>query len=76
MLIEDHEVFSVVTGGRPRFTSAAVGGGAPGRRSPVKSGPAKGRIPPRAAVPEATRPGASEPRKRLHDPYLIKMQTI
>ena len=28
--MEDHEVFSKVTGGRPGFTSAAAGGGAPG----------------------------------------------
>jgi len=28
--MEDHAVFSKVTGGRPGFTSAAVGGGAPG----------------------------------------------
>jgi len=34
--MEDHEVFSKVTGGRPVFTSAAVGGGAPG--PPERSG--------------------------------------
>ena len=28
--MQDHEVFSKVTGGRPVFTSAAAGGGAPG----------------------------------------------
>jgi len=28
--MEDHEVFSKVTGGRLVFTSAAAGGGAPG----------------------------------------------
>ncbi len=44
--MEDYEVFSKVTGGRPVFTSAAVSG------------------------------GASEPQKRFHDPYLIRMQTI
>ena len=30
MFMKDHEVFSKVTGGRPGFTSAVVGGGAPG----------------------------------------------
>jgi len=30
MSMEGHDVFSKVTGGRPVFTSEAVGGGAPG----------------------------------------------
>jgi len=34
MWMQDHEVFSKATGGRPGFTSAAVGGGAPGPPKP------------------------------------------
>ena len=75
MLMEDHEVFSKVTGGRPVFTSAGGGGGAPG---PVaqERGTGRGRLPPRTAALEVTRPAALEPQKILHDPHLIKMQTI
>jgi len=36
MLMEVHDVFSKVTGGRPVFTSAAASGGAPG--PPERSG--------------------------------------
>jgi hypothetical protein len=60
----------MVTGGRPVFTSAAVGGGAPGP-VPQERGTGRGRLPPHAAALEVTRPGDSEPQKRLHDPYLI-----
>jgi len=45
--MEDHEVFSKVTGGRPGFTSAAVSGGAPG--PPERSGVGK-----RERVPSST----------------------
>ncbi len=48
MLMEDHEVFSKVTGGRAVFTSAAVSGGAPGPPKPNKGGN-------RAGVPSLTR---------------------
>ncbi|UCG12878.1 MAG: hypothetical protein JSU72_20830, partial [Deltaproteobacteria bacterium] len=64
-----------VTGGRPVFTSAAVGGGAPGPVSQER-GTGRGRLPPRTGALEVTRPAALEPQKRLHDPYLIKMQSI
>ena len=75
MLMEDHEVFSKVTGGRPVFTFAAVGGGAPGP-APQERGTGRGCLAPRAAALEVTRPVALEPQKRLHDPFLIKMQTV
>jgi len=71
--MEDHEVFSKVTGGRSVFTSAAVSGGAPGPPKPSKGGIREGCLPARAAALEVTRPGASEPQKRFHDPYLIRM---
>ncbi len=41
------------------------------RRSPAKAGTGRGCLPPHAAALEVTRPGASEPQKRLHDPYLV-----
>ena len=71
--MEDHEVFSKVTGGRPVFTSAAVGGGAPGSPKPSEGGNREGAPSPNPAALEVTRPGASEPQKRLHDPYLTRM---
>jgi len=46
--MEDHEVFSEVTGGRPVFTAAAVSGGAPG--PPERSGVGN-----REGVPSPTR---------------------
>ncbi len=39
--MEGHDVFSKVTGGRPVFTSEAVGGGAPGL-VPQKRGTGRG----------------------------------
>ena len=73
--MEDHEVFSKVTGGRSVFTSAAVGGGASGA-VPQERGTERGCLPPHSAALEVTGPGASEPKKRPHDPYLVKMSTI
>jgi len=40
--MEDHKVFSKVTGGKPGFTSAAVGGGAPGPPERSKGGNREG----------------------------------
>jgi hypothetical protein len=59
---EGHEVFSEVTGGRPVFTSAAVGGGVPQER-----GTGRGRLPPHAAALEVTPPQAEEPRNHRKD---------
>ncbi len=42
MWMPAHEVYSEVTGGRPVFTSAAVGGGAPGK---AKAGTGRGAFP-------------------------------
>jgi len=42
MLMKDHEVFSEVTGGRPVFTSATAGGGAPGPPKPSEGGNREG----------------------------------
>jgi len=76
MLMEDHEVFSKVTGGRPVSLPQLWVGEPLTRRSEAESGTGRVRLPPRAAALEVTRPGAPEPQKRLHDPYLIKMQSI
>ncbi len=71
MLIQDHEVFSKVTGGRPAFTSAAVGGGAPGPPKPSEGGNREGAPSPTRSCARSDQAGASEPQKRLHDPCLI-----
>jgi hypothetical protein len=69
MLCADHEVFSKVTGGcsLPQL----VVGEPLARRSEAQAGTGRERLPPHAAALEVTGPGASEPQKRLHDPYLI-----
>ncbi len=72
MSMEGHDVFSKVTGGRPVFTSEAVGGGAPG---PPKAGTGRGCLPPQRSCARSDQAGASEPKKRFHDPYIIRMQT-
>jgi len=74
--MQDHEVFSKVTGGRQGSLPQLRVGEPLARRSPAKAGTGRGRLPPRAAALEVTRPGVSEPQKRLHDPYLIRMPTI
>jgi len=68
MWMEDHEVFSKVTGGGPVFTSAAVSGGGPSPPERSGVGNREGRLPPQAAALEVTRPGFSELHKRVHDP--------
>jgi hypothetical protein len=59
---EGHEVFSEVTGGRPVFTSAAVGGVVPQER-----GTGTGRLTPHAAALVVTPPQAEERRNHSKD---------
>ncbi len=88
MSMEGHDVFSKVTGGRPVFTSEAVGGGeplVPFRRNGKQGGGAlpaiasrsgeAGGLPPQRSCARSDQAGASEPKKRFHDPYIIRMQT-
>jgi len=63
MSMEGHDVFSKVTGGRPVFTSEAVGGGAPGP-VPQERETGGGAFPRNAAALEVTRP---EPRNQRKD---------
>ena len=74
MSMEGHDVFSKVTGGRPVLTSEAVGGGAPGP-VPQERGTGRGCLPPQRSCARSDQAGASEPKKRFHDPYIIRMQT-
>ncbi len=74
MSMEGHDVFSKVTGGRPVFTSEAVGGGAPGP-VPQERETGRGCLPPQRSCARSDQAGASEPKKRFHDLYIIRMQT-
>ncbi len=71
MLCKDHAVFSKVTAGGLCSLPQLWVGESLARRSEAQAGTGRGRLPPHAAALEVTRPGASEPQKRLHDPYLI-----
>jgi len=80
--MQDHEVFSKVTDGSPVFTSAEVGGGAPGPPKPSEGGNREGAPSPKPSCAGSDSAGSlglrpvgptprREPQKRLHDPYLI-----
>jgi len=56
--MEDHEVFSKVTGGRPGFTSAAAGGGAPGPPKPSEGGNREGAPSPRRSCARSDQAGS------------------
>ena len=71
MLCKDHTVFSKVTAGGLCSLPQLWMGEPLARRSAAQEGTGRGRLPPQAAALEVTRPGALEPQKRLHDPYLI-----
>ncbi len=62
---EGHEVFYVVTGGRPSSFSRRISGG--NRSSELVEENAEGVRIPRGYVVEKTRPGALEQKKRPHD---------
>ena len=79
--MQDHEVFSKVTGGRPVITSAGVGGGAPGPPKPSEGGNREGAPSPESSCASSDPVGSlglrpvgptprREPQKRLHYPYL------
>ena len=74
-------VSSDVTGGRPVFTSAAVGGGAPGPPKRSGGGNREGAHSPARSCARSDQAGSlglrpvgptprREPQKRLHDPYI------
>jgi len=58
MLMEDHEVFSKVTGGRAVFTSAAVSGGAPGPPERSGVGNREGAVSPRHSCARSDQAGS------------------
>jgi len=71
---EDHEVFSIVTGGRaPSFSRLGYGG----NRSPeLAEGNGSGAKLPRRQVAEKTSPGVSERKKRLRGPYSFHVNSF
>ncbi|MGD8373169.1 MAG: hypothetical protein PVH57_15780 [Syntrophobacterales bacterium] len=72
-----HEVFSKVTGGRASSFQGVTEWGTPwlSRSERVGENREGGGIT-RPKLLEMISPGDLEPKKRLHDPYIIKMQTI